>query len=597
MTSPLDTPAATHDALPSALWRALAGHPRRFVLVSFGLALALLLGMLWWGLLLAQGRELESLRQMQALRAGSIDALLHLEAQRLLSLRNFAEHLLALPRHLPRPTDADLRSAFSRRHDPVWAVASRDTASVYGFGPEQLHAMPGFARHDETLLAEMTVARGLSHLLSAAPKDPAFQRRMTWISSNGLIVTAPPVPQQDAVALLRRYGAAAAFRQGPTANVADDHLRWEVAAATAEPDDISLFLSVPVYTEKMLLGIAMLEIPRSSLDDYLGAAPYHELASYLTDRNGKLLAASTRRVRPGESLHAALAGNWPPGALTAIIASASGLEADGSGHQLLVRSIARGNLRMVDEVSTRKLLAASAARLGGVVGAAALALVILLGITLAIVHTLFKHYQARGEALRSLAETDALTGLANRRTFAHRFDAWAAQGKHRHMPLSVILLDIDHFKKINDHWGHASGDAVLRALSDALRGNVRKDDLPARLGGEEFAVLLPGTDIDSAAAVAEQLRLILQALRCRPAEDARLMKDIRFTASFGVAEMQADHASARDALVMIADQRLYAAKTGGRNRVVSRRPADGSNEEARTSGLHGETCQTENGRR
>ncbi len=158
----------------------------------------------------------------------------------------------------------------------------------------------------------------------------------------------------------------------------------------------------------------------------------------------------------------------------------------------------------------KQLWLASAARLSGVIGAGAAALGILLLATLAAVHSLFRHYLARGKGLRTLADTDALTGLANRRVFAARFAADSARCAAEQRPVSVVMLDIDHFKSINDRWGHASGDVVLRAVADALRGGVRKDDLPARLGGEEFAVLLPDTGIDDAASVAEHLRQQLE---------------------------------------------------------------------------------------
>ncbi|ODV40645.1 hypothetical protein AWV79_05825 [Cupriavidus sp. UYMMa02A] len=110
--------------------------------------------------------------------------------------------------------------------------------------------------------------------------------------------------------------------------------------------------------------------------------------------------------------------------------------------------------------------------------------------------------------------------MANRRVFAARFAQASAECEREQLPISLVMLDIDHFKKINDYWGHASGDIVLRAVADVLRHHVRKDDQPARLGGEEFAVLLARTRLDEAAAVAEKLRKLLQGLHCEPAADA-----------------------------------------------------------------------------
>ncbi|MCY1210407.1 putative diguanylate cyclase DgcQ [compost metagenome] len=224
---------------------------------------------------------------------------------------------------------------------------------------------------------------------------------------------------------------------------------------------------------------------------------------------------------------------------------------------------------MVDVVSTRDVMLRSAVRLSGAVGAGAAALALLLCLTLMVVHTLFGHYLARGEALRALAETDALTGLANRRVFTARFALEYAHCARAQLPIALIMLDIDHFKRINDHWGHASGDIVLRQVAQVLRTRVRGVDLAARLGGEEFAILLPRTGVADAAAVADQLRQAVGGLSCEPAADAIAKGNIRFTASFGVAQIVPDGTNDLEALVLVADQRLYAAKAGGRNRVVA----------------------------
>lgn len=561
--------SGSSTTLPGRAWQALANNPHRFVVVSFGLAVVLLLLILWRGLLLAQGRELDSLRQMQTVRAQSMDALLQLEAERLLSVRNYAEHLLQIQPVLPVRPDAELQSAFARRNDGVWSVPTHDAAVVYGIGPGALAALGGFSRNDAELLSGMTVARLLSHLMSATPQGTGLRRRITYVSTNGLFVASPPVPEREVNAALHRIAAAPYFHDILPARNPDRKMQSRIASASGEIGGLSLFLSVPVYAGKTFRAVAILEIPQRSLDNHLSQAPFNDVSSYLVDREGRLVGASTRNVHRGETLRGALSGNWPPATLATIFDTDTGVLSDGDGHRLMFRRIGNGGLVMVDEVPTQRLLLASAARLSGVVGSGAAALGILLCATLAVVHTLFGHYRARGEALRTLSETDALTGLANRRVFAARFDAEQARCTEQGLPVSVIMLDIDYFKRINDQWGHATGDVVLCAVATALRGNVRQNDLPARLGGEEFAVLLPGTGVGDAAAVAEQLRQVLQGLSCEPAPDAMNPEAVRFTASFGVAEARPGLAQSLDALLMVADQRLYQAKSSGRNRVVA----------------------------
>ena len=128
-------------------------------------------------------------------------------------------------------------------------------------------------------------------------------------------------------------------------------------------------------------------------------------------------------------------------------------------------------------------------------------------------------------------------------------------------PLTLLMLDVDRFKSVNDTYGHAAGDDVLRAVAEVLRAEVRTIDLPARQGGEEFVVLLPGTNADGGRETAERIRTALAAREV--ATDAGVL---RVTTSVGVAEWAAPLSA--DELLDAADRALYAAKEGGRNRVV-----------------------------
>lgn len=170
-------------------------------------------------------------------------------------------------------------------------------------------------------------------------------------------------------------------------------------------------------------------------------------------------------------------------------------------------------------------------------------------------------HKAYGRA-RELAHTDELTGLANRRAFLEHGKATFDQARRYKRSLSLVMFDIDHFKRINDTHGHAAGDEVLRAVAAAVRRIARSADSAGRLGGEEFALLLPETFRDAAAQLAERLRREMADLAIEmPGET------LRVTCSFGVAEQGPD-APSLDALLDRADQALYRAKAEGRNRVV-----------------------------
>ena len=173
------------------------------------------------------------------------------------------------------------------------------------------------------------------------------------------------------------------------------------------------------------------------------------------------------------------------------------------------------------------------------------------------------------QSLNVLATEDALTGLYNRREFHHRLDNEWERFRRYNRPFSLIMLDIDHFKKINDTHGHECGDAVLSKLGELLRYQKRRQDIVCRYGGEEFVIVLAETKLQSAVKVAEKLRMQVEQARfkCGDAE-------IPVRISLGVAGVDVHAPAAAADLVRIADAGLYRAKQGGRNRTIVVDPAN-----------------------
>jgi two-component system, cell cycle response regulator len=162
--------------------------------------------------------------------------------------------------------------------------------------------------------------------------------------------------------------------------------------------------------------------------------------------------------------------------------------------------------------------------------------------------------------INKLLRSDALTGIANRLYFQEYYQKIHAYAVRHHSPLSLVMADIDHFKKVNDQHGHQVGDQVLVQFAKLLRENCREEDLPVRYGGEEFCILLVAADADQAHRQAERMRLQVEAATIGE-------QQLKITASFGLATLM--EGESLEDLLKRADEALYRAKNSGRNRVVA----------------------------
>jgi diguanylate cyclase (GGDEF)-like protein len=195
--------------------------------------------------------------------------------------------------------------------------------------------------------------------------------------------------------------------------------------------------------------------------------------------------------------------------------------------------------------------------------------VILTAASIGLAHILVQRMRQHEARLEALGTTDALTGLKNRRGFRDAAVAELSRAQRSGTPVSVLMLDIDHFKRVNDVHGHAAGDAVLARVGATLRGEMRDHDVIGRYGGEEFVVLLPGVEEEAARQIAERLRARVSA-----GETEAGGGTVRVTATLGVASWgpRRGRRADLDALVARADDALYRGKEGGRDRVVVEPP-------------------------
>jgi two-component system cell cycle response regulator len=185
-----------------------------------------------------------------------------------------------------------------------------------------------------------------------------------------------------------------------------------------------------------------------------------------------------------------------------------------------------------------------------------------------------------------MANTDFLTGVLNRRAFMQRMASELNRSRRENEVFSVILMDIDHFKKINDNYGHQTGDRVLERLACELSKNIRSYDFVGRYGGEEFIMCLPDTGTELCVQIAERMRVKIEELRVSPPGDKGA--PLHVTASFGVASFLLETEMGVDPVIKRADDALYTAKSEGRNRVCvyqnvsskTENPPESSNEKA-----------------
>ncbi len=182
--------------------------------------------------------------------------------------------------------------------------------------------------------------------------------------------------------------------------------------------------------------------------------------------------------------------------------------------------------------------------------------IVMINVVLNVIYTLHR-------TLASQAVTDPLTGAFNRRFMDQGLASVTARAQRRSLESSILMIDIDHFKEVNDRFGHQQGDRVLQALVGLVRERMRLSDSIFRFGGEEFLLLLDDTDVDGAVVVAEAIRLAVEA--------NVLVSGLRLTVSIGVAEYVVGQSV--DDWIKAADRALYVAKANGRNRVEHKLPS------------------------
>jgi len=416
-------------------------------------------------------------------------------------------------------------------------------------------------RDPARLDGELLAALEFSFIMQFSDAEADFHSRFWFTSRAGFFITSRP--PQSLSALAANYATMVSrpwFRAMATL-ASPQELRWSGVYQGAEDEGAMLTVSTPIFINGYWYGALSMDFTQQRIASQLSTMRHSALQGsvLLLDKAqqpvASLDAADARPLSDGarRRLYAQIA-RQPQGALR--------IE-----HQFISWS----RLKNVDGYLVNQQTLAQGLRQD--LGRAMLFMlvmwllfVLLLLLTHQIIVRLVRRLSQLSDRLAWRASYDGLTRLLNRSAFFERFEAEAARCRALNAPLAVIQLDIDHFKAVNDTWGHQAGDQALIRVAAIISQALRKDDLAGRVGGEEFCVVLPETGLADAEKVAERMRERLAAKTILV--NASQCFSVTLSAGVASSEEQGDYQTTR--LQADADRRLYLAKSQGRNRVVAR---------------------------
>ncbi|WP_028944802.1 MULTISPECIES: diguanylate cyclase [Pseudomonas] len=548
-------------------------RPRRTVILCFLAAFVITLvlaGRQYWQL---HQRELEDRQHNLHLQALAIETVVYHGKSQLQFLRSIAERVLVEAQNQPsmRRNDA-IDLAIRNSHQPVWGLpVPKSDAPIRAIGDAQVATIHGLSRDHEQLVEDLHLSRAMSQVLPAQFQSGGNLERILFLTTSGIVIAYPGVEDDQLEAVLRKFTSSPLMHLG-RAYTEDLDITFYPLPGGDFGKIPHLLLSSPVYLNAVMRGALIYDLPQNKVQEYLYQTTEEDEHHALIDNQGNLIASSDEVFSPHE-------GNWlktlpaspRPLALPTLFQRDHGTVELDQGY-LQYRELEGIDLMLVNYISAADLRTAVNGQMDILFLGVWALLALLMALTLYIVDRLFKGQLRLNRQLREIGLVDSLTQLANRRRLQADFGG-LLQRLQDNQPVALWMLDIDHFKNINDSWGHSAGDEVIKHLATLLRALVRNKDLVVRYGGEEFCVVMPETSLAEATQVAEQLRSATAQSVCVPDASTLLASapslEIHLTVSIGVAELRIDACQGLEDLIASADRRLYTAKKSGRNRVVN----------------------------
>lgn len=494
--------------------------------------------------------------------AHEMDSLLLFNIDRMVFFRNGMQSALETPLDFEILRNAE-QEYMSKRHDPIWSVAlhNRRTLPVYGVSDAFVDSQSMLSRHDARTGNELMAALELGYLLRLVDENRGFNEGMLYISRSGFF-TGTTLPKNAVQAQARYTHAIAApwfTRQSQRNNPGRGVLWQTVFDGHEQNDDPVVTASVPLDFRHDWLGVLSMDFSVREMKAFLVSAIKggQEGEYQLYDSRFNLIASSA-------------SGN----VLTLLSAREQAMLSYAFSHQnqgsirLLTRYISWQKLNNFDGVLLRTHTLQEGVR--GAFGSITIALTLMwlfftlmLIISWQVILRMVRNMSVMQKSLEWQAWHDALTRLLNRGALFDRAIAITRVCERTARPVSVIQLDLDYFKKVNDQHGHLAGDRVLSLVASTIASNIREGDLAGRVGGEEFCIVMPDTTLQMATAIAERIRIRIYNREILLCNDTSL----RISASLGVSSSDDSAGFNFESLQSTADRRLYLAKQNGRNRV------------------------------
>ncbi len=553
--------------LTSKFWKTMLKHPQWVVSTCFFVVFLLSSVLVWHESGLLNTDYINSRKNNLESVAGALDRAQQRYLNGLLLLKHTAESALENPLFSAHLTP--ILQEFNRvRNQPNWQIDINNSTPmmpIIGIGDAEVSKLPGFSRDPDSLNNELIAALHFSFLLTLRGQEQDVNTRMYYISTNGFYITSEPMDEiSTATSTFRHFSQQNYFLKALPANNSGQTPIWSRSYDDDAHNSTVITISVPIYTGNTFRGVLATDISTDILKQFLRVHVDDNEGKgelFLLDLNGNISAGSSENQNNPYWISEITK-------IRNLVLQKLKTEKEGyvqlNNHLVIYRQLPNTSGVLMSITSQGEGFSQRFGHFTTFLISVWLAFGCVLLLSHITIKRLLNNMLALQDTLRWQAENDPLTKLLNRRSFfAYAEKIWN-RSKKESRTVSTLLLDLDHFKQVNDTYGHAMGDDVLRMISSVLRYTSRNEDLICRMGGEEFSLLLPDTQLDDALAIAYRIQTAL-AQRVLLTENKQA---VTATVSIGVSEGPTGYSSF-DKQLATADEYLYQAKDCGRNRIVS----------------------------